>query len=229
MRHACRHSAAVAVFDTTRKTKGLVALAVLATATLAVGIGPAGAHRGDVQVDCYGGTVTLDHDTTPDRLVEVITTVPGTTGLSGHFDESYGTIWSATWFDVPGSVTLNIYDRGHLEYSETAEVPINCSSATTTVPATSMTSSTTIPQATTTTVRAAGETVTTATTIPATTVSPPSPTRTNAAAAVQPANAAQLPRTGSHAGVLAVIGLLATAVGALTLRLLARRRESPWG
>src|SRR6266550_8831104 len=74
----------------------------LTAAVILVGFAaPAYAHSGDVNelenCETFDVAVTLAHDVTPDRTVEVLTTIPGTTGSSnGHFTEAVGEIWHAS-------------------------------------------------------------------------------------------------------------------------------------
>jgi len=107
-------------------------LALLATFTAA------SAHSGDVtaQQDCrtWSVHVSLNHNTTPDRTVEVVTTIPGTTGITdGHYDTDVGEIWSASGAaTVQGSVTLNIYQGDSLEFTTSASLSTgqSCEAAT---------------------------------------------------------------------------------------------------
>lgn len=95
--------------------------------TLFVGTRIASAHSGNINLseNCHtwSGTVTLSHNTTPDRLVEVTSTIPGTSGISGHFDTSYGQIWSANGTaPVSGTVTLKISHNGSVEFYTSASI-----------------------------------------------------------------------------------------------------------
>lgn len=96
-------------------TIALIAVVVFGVAWL-IHPPPAYAHSGDIDVsqDCYlwSATVTLNHDVTSDRYVEVISTIPGVPGLAKQngFDSSYGVVWNKSGSaPVSGQVTLNIY------------------------------------------------------------------------------------------------------------------------
>jgi hypothetical protein len=99
---------------------GTALLAVLATFTAA------SAHSGDVtaEQDCRSWSVHvyLNHNTTPDRTVEVVTTIAGTTGITdGHYDTDVGEIWSASGTGTAlGTVTLDIYQGDSLEFTASA-------------------------------------------------------------------------------------------------------------
>jgi len=62
-------------------------------------------------------TVSLANNVTPDRFVDVVTTIPGTTGFTGHhYDTTFGQIWEAHGAaPASGKVTLNIFtnNNGH--------------------------------------------------------------------------------------------------------------------
>jgi hypothetical protein len=80
----------------------------------AVGVMTASAHSGSVTASesCTGWSVSVDlaHNVTTDRNVDVITTIPGTTGFEDHhFDSSVGNIWKASGTSpVSGTVSLRI-------------------------------------------------------------------------------------------------------------------------
>ncbi len=68
---------------------------------LALSAGPVLGHTGSISIsqDCesFHVSVSLDHNTTTDRRVDVETTITGTTGISnGHYDTTFGEIWSAS-------------------------------------------------------------------------------------------------------------------------------------
>ena len=100
-----------------------VLLALLAISTTA------SAHSGGVTAtqDCktWSVEVHLDNNTTPERTVDVLTTIPGTTGITGgHYDTDMGQIWSASGAAIAqGTVTLNIYTGDTLEYTASASLP----------------------------------------------------------------------------------------------------------
>ena len=101
---------------------------VIATAMLALmaTFTTASAHTGDVtaEQDCqsWSARVVLNNNTTPDRTVEVLTTIPGTDGIKdGHYDTDAGEIWSASGpATAHGTVTLNIYTGDTLEFTASA-------------------------------------------------------------------------------------------------------------
>jgi hypothetical protein len=73
------------------------------------------AHSGTVltseNCSTWSASVTLANNVTSDRFVDVVTTIPGTTGITnGHYDTSKGLIWDASGpSPAGGKVTLNIY------------------------------------------------------------------------------------------------------------------------
>jgi hypothetical protein len=112
----------------------------------------ASAHSGGVTAseDCstWRATVTLADNVTADRFVDVVTTIPGTTGFtSHHYDSSFGVIWDRTGAAAAsGTVTLNIFKpntgntgRSLLEF--TANASIKPATGCTTTPALSTTPS----------------------------------------------------------------------------------------
>lgn len=102
----------------------------------AAGLVTAFAHSGTVSVaqDCstWSASVSLAQNVTADRFVDVITTIPGTTGfVNQHFNPTYGVIWGPkTGAAVQsGTVTLKIFTNnngqpGSLEFSQSASLPI---------------------------------------------------------------------------------------------------------
>jgi len=105
--------------------------------------GTAFGHSGTVHLDencnVWHARVELAHDVTPDLLVFVTTSIPGTTGiLNGHYDTSYGLIWSATGsYPASGTVALVIYKpKGNswaLEFTDTEVLTApSCGTTTTT-------------------------------------------------------------------------------------------------
>lgn len=99
---------------------------------------PAAAHSGDVSVsqDCssWSATVTLAHNVTIDRTVVVTTTIPGTNGIAaGHYDSSYGQIWTASGPAMAsGTVTLTIWNGQSKEFETSASLPqpLDCATPT---------------------------------------------------------------------------------------------------
>jgi hypothetical protein len=99
---------------------------------------PAAAHSGDVTVsqDCstWSATVTLAHNVTIDRTVVVTTTIPGTNGIAGgHYDSSYGQIWTASGPAIAsGTVTLTIWNGQIKEFQTSASLPqpVDCATPT---------------------------------------------------------------------------------------------------
>jgi len=89
-------------------------LALLVPMFVALGIVPASANNGTVAVgqNCrtWHASVQLNHNVKPDRRVDVVTTIPGTTGITGgHYNTSFGEIWSAGGTaPAKGTVTLRI-------------------------------------------------------------------------------------------------------------------------
>lgn len=138
----------------------------------------ASAHNGDIVVhqNCFLGnaSVSLSHNVTIDRLVIVETTIPGVIGLSnGHFDSSYGQIWSANWSGVKtGTVSLYIVKPNlQLEFAAHATLPVpDCNPTTTTTKPEVTTSTTTIPVTTTTVTVPSSTSTTTAPTVTTTTI-----------------------------------------------------------
>ncbi|MGH2466959.1 MAG: hypothetical protein ACRDGL_04440, partial [Candidatus Limnocylindrales bacterium] len=90
---------------------------------------PVAAHSGDVVAtqgcDTWSVTVTLAHDVTTDRSVDVTATIPGTTGIvDGHYDSSFGQIWNQSGPAVAsGTVTLTIWDGHNVEFVTSASLP----------------------------------------------------------------------------------------------------------
>jgi hypothetical protein len=91
------------------------------------------AHSGTVTTSetcsAWSASVTLANNVTIDRFVDVVTTIPGTAGIThGHYDTSKGLIWNA-FGPAPesGKVTLNIYTNnngapGNLEFTTSASL-----------------------------------------------------------------------------------------------------------
>jgi hypothetical protein len=168
-------SAAVSRVGTKRvKRRGVVLLALLVPMFVALGMMPASANTGTVNLgqNCrtWYASVVLHHNVAPDRSVDVLTTIPGTTGFTGaHFDTSFGQIWSASGSaPTHGKVTLNIYlPNKHLEFTETKTLPAptGCGTTTSTGHSTTTTVSTTsTAPTTTTTIGTEGSTASTTTT-----------------------------------------------------------------
>lgn len=209
----------------------LVAVAALAATAL-----PASANTGHVTAsqNCtdWSASVTLNHNVTSDRTVNVITTIPGTTGVvGGHFNTSFGTIWSDSGSaPATGTVTLNIWNGNHLEFADSASLPkvygcVTTTTSTTTTTEEPTTTTTVAPTTTTsttaeptTTTTAAASSTTTSTSLPSSVVTDASPTTTAGVAPV-PASSDQLPRTGGDSLPLVGLGVGLTASGlALTMR-----------
>jgi hypothetical protein len=218
-----------------------IGVAVLGPLFVMLGAAPAWANSGAVvatqNCQTWHVSVSLNHDTTPDRSVDVVTTIPGTTGITGgHYNTSFGEIWSADGAaPTTGTVTLNIYyPDGGLEFTEIKSLPVpeDCATTTSTTAA-----ATTTTMGSTTTIATEGTTVTTgstATTTPTIAVegnnaSAPSTARPTAAmpggtSAVAGAEINTLPRTGT--GNLApAIGMTSLLIGAVLLQL-SRRASS---
>jgi LPXTG-motif cell wall-anchored protein len=196
---------------------------------------PAHANSGEVNAsancEIFEAAVSLHHDVAPDRTVDVLTTIPGTTGISnGHFDQSVGEIWHAsgpTFINdaaVTGTVRLNIYKPdGDLEHTSYASIqpPEGCVTTTTTILPTP--TSTTIASATTSTTTM---TVATAGTIQGTTTTTDTVTAAPNSTTVMEAvkSAAVLPRTGRSTFPLGIVGLVVAGGGGLLLAV-ARRKD----
>lgn len=117
---------------------GIVGLAASFTATTVL------AHSGFVTVNetCAGWTasVSLDNNVTSDRTVDVLTTIPGTTGITGGHYSTTGNsgpveIWDASGSTPEtGTVTLEIWDGATLEFSAEAMItaPTGCPTTVTT-------------------------------------------------------------------------------------------------
>jgi hypothetical protein len=236
------------------KRRIAVLCALLVPMFVALGIAPVSANSGtiDLSQDCqtWHASVSLNHDVQPDRSVDVITTIPGTTGITGgHYNTSSGEIWSAGGAaPTSGTVTLNIYfANGQLEFtdSKTLPVPEGCvttsttAAPTTTTTAAPTTTTTTVAPTTTTTIVTEGTTVSTmaptstTSTMPTTVVTEGTiattsttvnagSTTTGAAAAVAAANT--LPRTGGGGGAGPAIGLMSLLAGAVMVALSRKRR-----
>lgn len=204
----------------------------------------AAAHTGHIGVseDCNGWQVhvALDHNTTINRTVDVVTDIPGTQGISGgHYTTAAGEIWSASGnAGETGTVTLNISTNGHLEFTDTAKVVKveGCVTTTTEAPTT-----TTLPKTETTVPLPScqipeGCEVTT-TTVPATSTtlvmvggSPPIScqedmpcwdchTMGNLICGTTTTSVPALPHTGAaETGISAGVGVVALAIGVLIWR-----------
>jgi hypothetical protein len=100
------------------------------------------AHSGDISsyntCQGWGVRVDLNNNVTSDRTVDVITTIPGTTGIhGGHYNTTTKSgdvvIWdSAGTGEVSGSVTLDIWNGESLEF--TASVTLTAGSCETPAP-----------------------------------------------------------------------------------------------
>jgi hypothetical protein len=107
----------------------LVAIGFAGTFSIATAYAHSGSVVAAETCSTWSASVTLAHNVTSDRFVDVLTTIPGTTGISGgHFDSSYGLIWSGGG-QAPstGTVTLNIYYNkngapGPREFTATASI-----------------------------------------------------------------------------------------------------------
>jgi hypothetical protein len=114
--------------DTMRNVRFI--LAALAAALVALVAAPlvASAHSGNVVASetCTSFTVvvSLDHNVTADRTVDVTTTIPGTTGFTGHhYDTSFGTILTLHGpAPASGTVTLSIFNGSQLEFTASGSV-----------------------------------------------------------------------------------------------------------
>jgi hypothetical protein len=124
-----------------RKLSLFVALVGLSLSALFSGtaFGHSGAVHLDENCNVWHARVELAHNVTPDRLVFVTTSIPGTTGiLNGHYDTSKGLIWSATGpYPASGTVALVIYKpKGNswaLEFTDTEVLTApSCDPTTTT-------------------------------------------------------------------------------------------------
>jgi hypothetical protein len=125
---------------------GIAAVMMLSVGIVGLTAGVALANSGTIAAseDCesFSVTVTLSHNVSPSHIVDVLTTIPGTTGFTGkHFDTSFGVIWTASGpAPASGTVTLNIYQPVNgvpvLEFTRSASIspPDNCSSPTPTSP-----------------------------------------------------------------------------------------------
>ena len=115
---------AVVARATTRRVtrRGAVLLALLVPVVVALGIMPASANSGTLTLgeNCktWHARVVLNHDVRPDRLVNIVTTIPGTKGIGRrHYNMSFGQIWSASGpTPMSGTVTLNIYYPNGQQY-----------------------------------------------------------------------------------------------------------------
>ncbi len=243
---------AVVAHATTRRVtrRGAVLLALLVPVVVALGIMPASANSGTLTLgqNCktWHARVVLNHDVRSDRLVNVVTTIPGTKGIGRrHYDMSFGPIWSASGrAPASGTVTLNIYyPNGRREFTETKALhaPQGCVTTTTKAPPATAPRSTAAPT-TSTSIANLGSTVTSSppTAPPSTvrersTVSPsgeivsPSTSMPSAvttageAAAVEAANANALPLTGGG-GPGPAIGVVSLLGGAVMLLVSRARR-----
>lgn len=98
--------------------------------------GVATAHSGSIVASetcqSWSVSVSLANNVTSDRTVDVITTIPGTTGITGgHYDTSFGQIWQASGAaPATGTVTLNVYNGASLEFTTSASIAPaeNCAS-----------------------------------------------------------------------------------------------------
>jgi hypothetical protein len=243
--------AVVARVTTRRVTRrGAVLLALLVPLVVALGIMPASANSGTLTLDqncqTWHARVVLNHDVRPDRMVNVVTTIPGTKGISrGHYNMSFGQIWSASGHaPTSGTVTLNIYyANGRREFTETKALhaPRGCVTTTTKAPTTKVSPTTAAP-ATSTSIASLGSTATSSPpTVPPSTVAertkvspsgetvspstsmPSAVTTAGEAAAVEAANANALPLTGGG-GPGPAIGVVSLLGGAVMLLVSRARR-----
>lgn len=90
------------------------------------------AHTGSITVaqDCqsWSASVSLANNVAAGRTVVVTSTIPGTTGLTGHYDTTTATgdtqIWNASGPAVAsGTVTLTISEGTTVEFSASADLP----------------------------------------------------------------------------------------------------------
>jgi hypothetical protein len=214
------------------KRRIAVLCALLVPMFVALGIAPVSANSGtiDLSQDCqtWHASVSLNHDVQPDRSVDVLTTIPGTTGFTGHhYNTTFGEIWSAGGpAPSAGTVTLNIYfANGQLEFTDSKSLPapegcVTTSTTTTTI----ATEGTTVSSiATTSTTSTIPTTVVTEGTI-ATTSTTVIPGTTTAGATAAAAAANTLPRTGGGGGAGPAIGLMSLLAGAVMVALSRNRR-----
>jgi hypothetical protein len=212
------------------KRRIAVLCALLVPMFVALGIAPVSANSGtiDVSQDCqtWHVSVSLNHDVQPDRSVDVVTTIPGTTGFSGHhYNTTFGEIWSAGGpAPSAGTVTLNIYfANGQLEFTDSKSLPVpeGCVTTTTTI----ATEGTTVSSiATTSTTSTIPTTVVTEGTIATTSTTVIPGTTTAGATAAAAAAANTLPRTGGGGGAGPAIGLMSLLAGAVMVALSRNRR-----
>jgi hypothetical protein len=227
------------------RRRGVLLSALLVPMFVALGILPASANNGTVTVsqNCrtWHASVVLHHNVTHDRTVDVVTTIPGTKGITGgHYNTSFGQVWSASGpAPASGTVTLKIYlPNKHLEFTETKalQAPTGCGTTT----STTRVSTTTMASTTTTTVATEGSTVTTSpstattSTMPDTstvnasgnvvttsTIAPTAVTTAGGAAAATAAHALPLTGGGGPGPAIGVASLLGGAV----MLLISRRRR----
>ena len=114
-------------------------LAALTSATLLLGLaGVAAANTGNVVASetcsTWSVTVSLNNNVTSDRTVVVVTTIPGTVGITGnHYNTTFGQIWSASGAaPASGTVTLKIYAGSVLEFTKSATIApvVGCATPT---------------------------------------------------------------------------------------------------
>jgi hypothetical protein len=98
-------------------TAGAV-LALLGTTNVAAGPLPSGQISAGEDCTRWSAQVSVDHITRAERLV-VLTSIPGTTGFSGHRDADVLTVlWNAFGFtETTGTVTLQVWSGSHLDLS----------------------------------------------------------------------------------------------------------------
>ena len=121
---------------------GLVA-GVMVAAVIGLA-GPAGANTGHVitaqNCQSWSASVTLDSNVTSDHFVEVITTIPGTTGIvDGHYNTIGHSGTTLIWSDsgqapASGTVTLKILNPNRtLDSQSSQSLPdaANCETTTT--------------------------------------------------------------------------------------------------
>ncbi len=108
---------------------GLVAIGFAGTVSIATAYAHSGSVGASETCSSWSASVTLAHNVTIDRFVDVVTTIPGTSGISGgHYDSSKGLIWNAAGAaPSTGTVTLNIYSGkngvpGAREFTATASI-----------------------------------------------------------------------------------------------------------